>query len=42
MFLMRLLYHEHDKEEHVVDTIAIQCINCHRNTGLHLKHKTVE
>ena len=33
---MRLLYHEHNEEEHVVEAIAIQCINCRRNTGLHL------
>ena len=40
MFKMRLLDHEHN--EYVVEAIAIQCINCHKNTRLHLKGKTVE
>ena len=40
MFQMSLLYHEHNED--FVKAIAIQCSNCHRNTGLHLKDKTVE
>ena len=42
MFQIRSLYHEHNDEEYVVEAIDIQCINCHRNTGLYLKVKTVE
>ena len=42
MFHMRLLYHKHDEEEHVVEAISTQCKNWHRNTGLHVKDKKVE
>ena len=42
MFHMGLLYHEKNEEEHVVEDIAIQCRNFHKNTGLYLKDKTVE
>ena len=40
MFQMSVLYHEHNED--AVKAIAIQCSNCHRNTGLHLKDKTFE
>ena len=40
MFQMSLLYHEHNED--VVKAIAVQCRNCHRKTGLHLKDKSVE
>ena len=40
MFQMRLLYHEHN--EVFVKAIYIQFINLHKNTGLHLKDKTVK
>ena len=36
MFQMHLFFHEHNEEEHVVNAIAIQCINCHRKNGLHI------
>ena len=42
MFQMRLLYPENNKEEHVVESIAIQCSNCHIKTGLNLKDRTAE
>ena len=42
MFHIHLLYHGHNEEEHVVEAIVIQCINCHRNTGLNLKNITDE
>ena len=42
MFQMLLLYYEHDKEEHVVESISIKCINCHISTFLYLKDKIVE
>ena len=38
IFQMRLLYHEHNK--YFVE--AIQCFNCHKNTGLNLEDKRVE
>ena len=42
MFQMHLLYHEQNDKEHFMEAIAIQCRNCHRNTGLYLKDKIVE
>ena len=39
MFQMRLLYHEN--KEDIVGDIDIQCKNCHGNTGLHSKDKTI-
>ena len=40
MFQIRLLYNEDDED--VVQAIAIQSMNCHRNTGLHLKDKQLD
>ena len=40
MFKLRLFYDKHNEEENVVKTIAIQCINFHKSTGLFLKYKT--
>ena len=40
MFQIRLLYQEHN--ENSVDSIAIPCINYHRNTSLYLKDKTIK
>ena len=42
MFQVCLLYHKHNEEYHDVEDISIQCINCHRKTGLHLNDKSVE
>ena len=42
MFKIRLLYYEHNEEEHVVEAMAIKCSDFHRNTGLYSKEKTVE
>ena len=39
---MRLFYDNYNKEENIVEAIAIKCIDFHRSTGLYLKDKTVQ
>ena len=42
MFYLRIFYDKHNEEDNYVDTIAIKCINCTKDTGLHFKNTTIE
>ena len=37
MFQLHLFYDKHNEEDNLVDAIAIICINCNKDTGLHIK-----
>ena len=39
MFQLCIFYDKHNEEENVVEAIYIKCINCNKDTGIHLKIK---
>ena len=42
MFKFHLFYDRHNKEENVVNAIDIMCSNFNKDTGLHIKKRTIE
>ena len=42
MFRLCIFYYNHNEEENVVESIAIKCSNCDKDTGLYLKDTTIE
>ena len=42
MFKLISFYDKHNEEGNVVDSIAIRCSKCNKETGLHIKNTKIE